>query len=421
MRVRLNNVGVISDCDLEFVPGINLIVGSSGSGKSTLMRSIYNLVSNEFSDSDISFGKNTMHIRVDYNDNFVEYSRSLKAKGERCYYIVNSNQYVKLGRQPLQQVLDTLNFGDIDISGDIVNFNFNLQFSSPFLILGSQSTLYKVLTYRSTFDISSINDIYSADVKNNANEISANSKLRDSLEESLDLLNDQAADLSPIEKLYSDYTVYKHRLSIKNDVESLLSDYNDFTDLTLKISEIESLDHHIKLASDLILKINDIYELNKSRSSFYDVSNRIEAANLVYDKLNASMHAISVITDLLSLLEHMGKIDSIDYNLNAINKALNLRLDIDIYTINDIVKQRYLLNSYNKCDRIICTLSNKCDSTISTVDNLVLLNDKLSTLHSIYSKLSDIYKLSKDNSEELSKFKVCPLCGNSITESCHYD
>ena len=38
MRIKLKNVGVISDCDIEFVPGINLIVGSSGSGKSTLMK-----------------------------------------------------------------------------------------------------------------------------------------------------------------------------------------------------------------------------------------------------------------------------------------------------------------------------------------------------------------------------------------------
>ena len=53
MRIKLKNVGVISDCDIEFVPGINLIVGSSGSGKSTLMRCIRNVAMNEFSDSDI--------------------------------------------------------------------------------------------------------------------------------------------------------------------------------------------------------------------------------------------------------------------------------------------------------------------------------------------------------------------------------
>ena len=37
MRIQLSNVGVINKCDIEFVPGINLIIGASGSGKSTLM------------------------------------------------------------------------------------------------------------------------------------------------------------------------------------------------------------------------------------------------------------------------------------------------------------------------------------------------------------------------------------------------
>ena len=89
MRVRLNNVGIIKDCDIEFVPGINLIIGSSGSGKSTLMRCMYNMAVNEFSDSDISFGQNTMNVRIDNDGNIIEYSRSIKAKGERCYYKVN--------------------------------------------------------------------------------------------------------------------------------------------------------------------------------------------------------------------------------------------------------------------------------------------------------------------------------------------
>ena len=37
MKVQLSNVGIIKDCNLEFTPGINLIIGSSGSGKSTLI------------------------------------------------------------------------------------------------------------------------------------------------------------------------------------------------------------------------------------------------------------------------------------------------------------------------------------------------------------------------------------------------
>ena len=77
MKVKLSNVGIIDKCEVEFVPGVNLIIGSSGSGKSTLMRCIYNMAANEFADSDISFGQNTMSIEIENGDNVVQYSRSV--------------------------------------------------------------------------------------------------------------------------------------------------------------------------------------------------------------------------------------------------------------------------------------------------------------------------------------------------------
>ena len=105
----------------------------------------------------------------------------------------------------------------------LVNFNFNLQFSSPFLILGSQSTLYNVLTYRSSFDIASINDMYTADIKSNAVEISTTSSVKEKLECNLKLLNDKSEKLQPIEQLYSDYVSYKHNF----EKLELLKDLHD--------------------------------------------------------------------------------------------------------------------------------------------------------------------------------------------------
>ena len=130
MKLNLKNVGVIDSCEVEFVPGINIIVGSSGSGKSTLLRSIHNIAVNEFSDSDISFGKDSMTISVECDNNIIEYSRFTKSKGDKFYYVVNGEKYSKVGRQPLQVVSDILKLGDININGDCINFNFNMQFST---------------------------------------------------------------------------------------------------------------------------------------------------------------------------------------------------------------------------------------------------------------------------------------------------
>ena len=239
MRVKLNNVGVIDECDVEFTPGITLIIGSSGSGKSTLMRSIYNMASNGFSDCDIAFNKNTMKVFIECDGNKVEYIRNLKSKGDRFYYIVNGETYSKVGRTSLQQVSDALKISNIDINGEEINFNFNLQFSTPFLILGSQSTLYNVLTYRSTFDIASINDYYKLDIKNNESEILTVTKVKERLESTLNELEDKAEHFSPIENIYSKYMQCKHDSNFIDNLLQLNEKIKFNNDIELKSSYIE--------------------------------------------------------------------------------------------------------------------------------------------------------------------------------------
>ena len=87
MKIRLSNVGVVKNADLEFIPGLNLIVGSSGSGKSTLMRTIYNAATNEFADSDITFGKNSMSVEIECDGNNIQYNRSIRNSVRMVQYV----------------------------------------------------------------------------------------------------------------------------------------------------------------------------------------------------------------------------------------------------------------------------------------------------------------------------------------------
>ena len=41
MKLKLRNVGRIEEADIEFSPGLNVVVGPNGRGKSTLVGSIY--------------------------------------------------------------------------------------------------------------------------------------------------------------------------------------------------------------------------------------------------------------------------------------------------------------------------------------------------------------------------------------------
>ena len=416
MRVRLSNVGIINNCDIEFVPGINLIIGSSGSGKSTLMRSLYNMVSNEFADSDISFGKNTMNISVDSGENHLEYTRSVKPKGEKCYYTVNGEQYVKLGRQPLPAVTESLKIGDLDVNGENINFNFNLQFSSPFLIMGSQSTLYNVLTYRSSFDISSINDYYAADIKNNASEVATTAKLKDRLEQNLSQLEDQAEKLSPIEKLYSDYMVYKHKNELVNELKELQDKTNTVNNITNKLNVIDNLLSHADKANSLILELKELNKYNSMRKDLRDIDGKIRNHKKVIYSLDSSMNNIQLVLSFDSTLNKMKQLKSINSNIEIIDGCIKSGKDIlsNDKFILDVVKQMSLAVSYDRCSRITEIL-NKTDSSIITkIDDLMFVKGKLEVLDDVNASIKDVNHKCKLTQNKIDKFEICPLCGQPI-------
>lgn len=378
MRIQLNNVGVIKNCDVEFIPGINLIVGSSGSGKSTLMRSIYSVASNDFSDSDISFGKNSMSIDVDYNCSHIKYGRSIKSKGEKCFYIVNGESFVKLGRQPLQQVADILKIGDVDVNGEKINFNFNLQFSSPFLILGSQSTLYNVLTYRSSFDISSINDYYVSDIKSNASDTSANVKLKEKLEANIADLQSYLEELSPIEDLYSDYISYKHTLKFNDELKSLLIMYSTLKTLEKELSQTDKL----------------LTALDKANNLFEELS--------CIDKYNSLISESNSVTESISELEEC--VNNTEYS--------------EEFILNT-VKQSNLFKECNRCSLILSTLNETDESLIIQLDEITTSYDILVKIEKVSEYITIIENRCNSVLNELSKFSYCPLCGNSLT-SCEH-
>lgn len=416
MRIKLSNVGIIDNCDVEFIPGLNLIIGASGSGKSTLMRCIYNLAVNEFSDSDISFGKNTMRIDVENGDNNIQYSRSIKAKGERCYYKVNGEHYVKLGRQPLSAVTDALKIGSIDINGDEINFNFNLQFSSPFLILGNQSTLYNVLTYRSTFDISSINDYYAADIRNNASEMAISEKMKERLESDLSSLTNQAEKLKDVEDVYSRYMQCKHNSEFIDELNSLLNSMKLKANFEKSLLTVDKLLNDVDRAISTVTNLEDISKYRNMSTTYSEVNKRIKGIASIINHQDAAINLIQIVAQLDKLLKSKKDMSVIankisEYELCIESSSVLLSKE---YIAYDIVKQLRMLHSKSKCDKAIAVLD-KCDyNKICTVDNLIELSDKMALLSVSNKAIAKVDRSINGVHKKLSEFDVCPLCGNSV-------
>lgn len=421
MKVQLSNVGIIKDCDLEFTPGINLIIGNSGSGKSTLMRCIYNTAMNGFSDSDVAFGKSSMTVTIENNGNVIQYHRNPKAKGEKSYYIVNGETYSKIGRQPVQAVTDAFNIGDVEINGEKVNFNCNLQFATPFLILGSQSTLYNVLTYRSTFDIASINDYYNTDLRTNHNEINANNKLKSQLQSNLESLQIQEKQLKPIEDIYSNYITYKHNLEKLNDIKSLQSKLECINDLSDKIINIESLLSSINNAMKYTKSLYDIRTYNDTVNKHSKVIVMIDKSNLLIESYNKVLNDIQ---RLASLNKYKSLLDQSNDMMNNI-QILNNILDSSQQYMNkesfitDITRLKLLIKNSDKCNNIINELD-KCNHiNMSIIDDLCIIDDKLKQMNKVNHHINDLDDRCHAVNNELCKFDVCPLCGNHLKSEQH--
>lgn len=421
MKVQLSNVGIIKDCDLEFTPGINLIIGNSGSGKSTLMRCIYNTAMNGFSDSDVAFGKSSMTVTIENNGNIIQYHRNPKAKGDKSYYIVNGETYSKIGRQPVQAVTDAFNIGDVEINGEKVNFNCNLQFATPFLILGSQSTLYNVLTYRSTFDIASINDYYNTDLRTNHNEINANNKLKSQLQSNLESLQIQEKQLKPIEDIYSNYITYKHNLEKLNDIKALQSRLECINDLSDKIIKIESLLSSINNAMKYTKSLYDIRTYNDTVNKHSKVIVMIDKSSLLIESYNKVLNDIQ---QLASLNKYKSLLDQSNDIMNNI-QILNNILDSSQQYVNkesfitDITRLKLLLKNNDKCNKIINELD-KCNHiNMSIIDDLCIIDDKLKQMSKVNHHINDLDDKCQVVNNELCRFDVCPLCGNHLKSEQH--
>ena len=418
MKVKLKNVGVIDSCNVEFVPGINLIVGSSGSGKSTLLRSIHNIAVNEFSDSDISFGKESMSISVVCDDNVIEYERFIKPKGDKFYYIVNGEKYSKVGRQSLSAANDILKLGDIDINGDSINFNFNMQFSTPFLIFGSQSTLYNVLTYRSQFDISKINDCYNVDVKSNNGEINTSMKVLEQLNNNLSSLKSQEEKLRSIEEIYSDYMSYKHELQKLSELNTLLT----------KLENVGKDDSYVKGISDLL------HEIDETMASFEKLNDLItyerhinEATKL--DKFISDTSAIeSNYRCAESLTETLTNISLLNHKIELHDKESRVLCDIDDVLSKSsimIAKDKLIvdvIDCYNKLiskehfDKATSLLERLNDVNIDALDGAILVYKSMEMANNVSDDIANVSKLICGIDEELSSFNVCPLCGSCLQQ-----
>ena len=133
-KVILNNFQSHSKSELEFVQGVNVIIGKSDSGKSAIMRAIRWIIKNRpLGNSFITKGTNESRVELETDQHVIERFRNKK---NNHYTLVEKEdiegEYFQIYKaasggvpEPVEEVL---NFGDINLQGQI---------DQPFLLFNS--------------------------------------------------------------------------------------------------------------------------------------------------------------------------------------------------------------------------------------------------------------------------------------------
>lgn len=374
MQIELLNVGIIKSAKLSFVPGLNLIVGASSSGKSTLLRALQGIMTNSFQDSSVSFGEKKMAVKVVLNGHSVTYVRDLDNPFRKSAYQIDGKLYTKLGRNTPDELVDLFKLSPLEIDGEKVSFNFSSQFSAPFLLLGSQSLLYSILTYRSSFDITKINDLYTNDYKQVKHDLSVVQKTKETLEKTKEEQEAKLDHFSTFPK------VFQGVQKLKEDcvrLDELRKNYALYLDTLSKVEKVRDKITHLQ-------SILQAYVPFLDQASTYSLMKDSVVISSQVLSLNERIHSIdSILSQMVLVEDKFSVVNAIMQRIKmkkVVEKARKTPTPIDFSLLNLIHSRQQMLLSYS-----------------SLKDSIEPIKFELEGIH-----------------EQLQEVGVCPLCGSKL-------
>lgn len=372
LKVDLENFQSISKGSLEFVQGINIIVGQSNSGKSAILRAIKGAVLNpNGSQKYIQKGTNGFKVNLEYEGNSIEWSRGAKSPK----YVVNGEEYLKVGSSNLTDVLDKSGFV-LDEGKNLMNIESELELPFPFD--KNNSELFKLFE-KNIFCISdstAITKLIKADEEETARQ-------KDIVENDLNRYKQKLQAVGELEK--------------EVDLERLIEGRNSLADLLKKKDKLSL----------------DISSLHGIMSMQRILSKDIPAVYVDTDILHSY-------TTLQADIHKLKDIRGVGAVLSKEVPTASTPVEIEPY-----IELREDLEKLKQAKEILSILSPLEAPTTRVIDEeYISLRNDINELKRIQEqalrKKKDITLLEsqiEDLRNTIASYKVCPLCGNSLGES----
>ena len=421
IRVDLKNVGIIKEAHLGFVPGVNLILGASSSGKSTLLRALHSLADNSFTDTMVTHGCGVMQIGVNTGDAHVTYTRDTKARDRKACYVVNGEEYTKLGRQQLDVVANTLKLSSVRIDSENINFNFSSQFSGPCLLLGSPSTLYSVLTYHDSFDVTRLDDLYKTDVKSIADNMKLNRKMNERLTNEDTEAVSELARLSGVPELYARVASLKAKIERLEGLRSMIERMSKLNTSRARATEVLRMNSDLQSAiMSVLIKQRDYLRLQKLRSLMTLYTEALRMVSLTdpvnrfhIEGLSRKVRNLSNLRQLCELYEQGRKVQTNIYATDSV-------AGIDITSLSKKMSQlggiKKLVLAYKRSAELQALLSSTPDfaERFTTMQRCFRLIDLVEEARRVNMNIARMSADVENIDYEVEKIGVCPLCGQAM-------
>lgn len=397
-KLQIKNIQSHKNSELEFVPGINVIIGSSNNGKSAILRALYWAIYNRPLGIEILCSHwainnkgniiEPMSVKVFKNGNVLERRRSK-----------TENQYLLNGEE--------LNVVSSDVPEQVANFfklsntNIQNQQESPFLLSLSNGEIARYFNKIANLDI--IDRILS-NAESKRREIKKEVENNDKI---LQELLDKHEKFTWVKQAEKKVLQYEKLIQSKEDIENRLNEIN---------SEIEKRNIHE-------LRIKDFKKVLKNKNSISNLQIVLDSVNELTCRISETVSDISEYKKIIQRMKKISKFKDAKVSINEIKNCLkkscdikdelaNLNSDLSIYTENEVFAK---LNFKKQLDLISKISNNSCKDLRVEFENLgqSIENYKLSNTR-IENANQQIISLKNKLPE------VCPLCGGKMKNGvCH--
>ena len=390
MKVSIKDFQIIKSASLEFLPGLTVIQGESNNGKSALFRAIKSCIYNEPGISNVRVGCKHYVVGIEHNNHKV-----ILQKGENSLYLIDGQQYNKIGKTQVPEVANALGINALSINDNTEKINFWDQMEKPFLLDRNSSELFRFIVDSGEDD--NLNTTLHEMVYDK-NKLNQDKNLK---EGSIATLKEQ------IDKMEQTLAGSDEKIQLCENIISLGP----------KMSRVQTIN-------------TTITNITNTTNRLTDINNTITKQNEIREGLNNTLNTLSYnISKKEQLNDKITKHNELNNTLNRINEILNNKVDFKKITqeLSKIIDNRTKLGEIlKKIGEINVILDNK----VSKIDYKLKQEEvnKLNTLSTVLNRISYIESNLKDLIDEKDKLQqtyqpildeynkidICPYCGNML-------